>query len=132
MLDPVLLDGFMHRLYAVRAVHLFSVTSWGRTPWRNKAVGGMAGSKHLDWLAVDLVPDPSTNRHRLFVDLREVGLVVIDEGDHFHVQATNPPSGLLAPFKAPALPAAVPVGGLTQGGVPLNRPEGPPIQSEKT
>ena len=132
MLDPELLDGFTHRLYAVRAVHLFSVTSWGRTPWRNKAVGGVSSSRHLDWLAVDLVEDPRTNRPRLIRDLRLVGLVVVDEKDHLHVQAMKPPSGLLATFEAPALPAAVPVGGLTQGGIPLSGPGGPPIQSERT
>ena len=132
MLDPVLLDGFTHRLYAVLAVHSFSVTSWGRTPYRNKAVGGKPGSKHLGWLAVDLVEDPQTDRQGLIQDLHMIGFGVVDEGDHLHVQAPNPPLGLLAPFKAPALPAAVPVGGLTQGGVPLSGPEGSPIQSEKT
>ena len=132
MLDPVLLDGFTHRLYAVRAVHLFSVTSWGRTPYRNVCVRGVFGSHHLKWLAVDLVVDPLTDRPRLIEDLRLVGLVVLDEGDHLHVQAPRPPSGLLTPFDAPALPPSPPEGRGEGVGVPLSGPEGPRIQSEKT
>ena len=34
-----------------------SVISWGRSPTRNKAVGGHENSFHMMWLAADLVFD---------------------------------------------------------------------------
>ena len=73
---------------AVRAYALItgaSATSWGRTEKHNEAVGGVKYSAHRFWLAADLVydgpppPDAVAVAHRL-------GLKLIEEGDHHHVQ----------------------------------------------
>jgi hypothetical protein len=63
-----------------------SVTSWGRTEVRNAAVGGVALSAHRAWLAVDLVYDvapPEATRREL---ARRLGLRLLPEADHDHVQ----------------------------------------------
>lgn len=67
----------------------FSVTSWFRSPKRNKAKGGMSTSKHLKGLAVDAVLDnmQDTNaKAELTAAARAMGLGVVDEGDHLHIQ----------------------------------------------
>ena len=64
-----------------------SITSWGRTPKRNKAVGGVDDSAHLLWTGADVVYDAGMAadplRDRLALRL---GLKLIHEGDHDHVQ----------------------------------------------
>lgn len=63
-----------------------SVTSWGRTPKRNTAVGGHPRSYHLQFLAIDVVydaPVPLPEAKR--VGLR-LGLKVVREKDHDHLQ----------------------------------------------
>jgi len=63
-----------------------SITSWGRTAKRNKAVGGVAESAHLLWIAADVVYDtPLDQAHRIALASR-LGLKLIDEGDHDHLQ----------------------------------------------
>ena len=62
-----------------------SVTSWIRTPKRNKRVGGVPHSKHLSGLAVDLVPD-SRDWKPIIHAFRIRGLKVLVENDHLHVQ----------------------------------------------
>lgn len=63
-----------------------SVTSWGRSAKRNAEVGGLEKSRHLDFLAVDVVLDTAAlNPHFAEWALRR-GLKVLDEGDHLHVQ----------------------------------------------
>jgi hypothetical protein len=60
------------------------LTSWWRTRSQNASVAGHPNSQHLTGLAIDLLPDDAGQR---FAQLaRMVGLVVVDEGDHFHVQ----------------------------------------------
>ncbi len=65
-----------------------SVTSWGRSPDHNKAVGGRPDSQHVLWTAADVVWDPGT-RPELSV-LREeaakAGLEVDREADHDHIE----------------------------------------------
>jgi uncharacterized protein YcbK (DUF882 family) len=60
------------------------LTSWYRDPANNARVGGHPQSQHLLALAIDFLPDHAGAR--LADAARSVGLVVIDEGDHFHVQ----------------------------------------------
>lgn len=67
----------------------FSVTSWFRSPKRNKAKGGHPKSKHLRGLAVDAVLDDMKDEKQkaeLTAAARAMGLGVVDEGDHLHIQ----------------------------------------------
>lgn len=66
--------------------HSASITSWYRTQNRNRAVGGHPQSKHLQGLAVDLVPDDTSSKHAIIADASAAGLLAIDEGDHIHIQ----------------------------------------------
>jgi hypothetical protein len=69
-----------------------SLTSWWRDPISNQRVGGHPQSQHRLALAMDFAaPDAG----RLVAALRRSGLVVIDEGDHVHVQLY--PAGALPP-----------------------------------
>ncbi len=64
-----------------------SVTSWGRTIAHNTAVGGVAHSRHLTWTAVDVIYDSPiliTERKTIAASL---GLWLIDERDHDHLQS---------------------------------------------
>lgn len=67
-----------------------SVTSWGRTTYRNSLVGGSATSRHLAWMAMDIaydVPIPRDERKRVWDDL---GLHFWPEGDHDHISVPGP------------------------------------------
>jgi len=64
-----------------------TLTSWYRTPERNRAVGGARRSQHLLGLAIDLdTPDPD-----LVLELADLfGVVALDETatkSHVHLQA---------------------------------------------
>jgi hypothetical protein len=63
-----------------------SVTSWGRTVAHNKAVGGVADSYHLQWLAVDIVYDDWHSSEDRINEGRTHGLRVISEPSHDHLQ----------------------------------------------
>ena len=75
---------------AVRAYALMtgaSATSWGRTMKHNQAVGGVPYSAHRFWLGCDVVydaPIPETERKEIG---KRLGLRVLPEGDHDHIQA---------------------------------------------
>lgn len=58
------------------------VTSWWRSPSKNKAVGGKPNSRHLWGWAFDIVPATAVNERAL----RRFFPVVVNEGDHIHVQ----------------------------------------------
>lgn len=64
----------------------FSVTSWIRSPERNATVGGVADSRHLYGLAVDVVLDRGADRPAFEAAAKTLGLQVIFEEDHLHVQ----------------------------------------------
>lgn len=63
-----------------------SCTGWGRTPARNKAVGGLPESWHLDWLAVDIVRDRGVDKAKLLARITAMGLQYEDESDHIHIE----------------------------------------------
>jgi Peptidase M15 len=64
-----------------------SVTSWGRTPAHNRAVGGVPNSRHLRWRAADVVYDEPVELHVANATAAAGGLLVLREGDHDHVYA---------------------------------------------
>jgi uncharacterized protein YcbK (DUF882 family) len=59
-----------------------TITSWWRSPWKNREVGGVANSLHMIGFAWDVVPATLANIKKL----NGLGLRVIDEGDHLHAQ----------------------------------------------
>lgn len=77
---------FAEKIFHLAAAFSFSVTSWIRSAARNKAVGGVADSRHLVGLAVDVVLDEGQEKAAFLKAAGSLGLQVIDEGDHLHVQ----------------------------------------------
>ena len=63
-----------------------SVTSWGRTVQRNKRVGGVPRSWHLQFQAVDVAYDKRPTLAEAQEKAKAQGLLVIREKDHDHVQ----------------------------------------------
>ena len=63
-----------------------SVTSGGRSPNRNAQVGGKPNSAHLLDLAADVVPDGLTSDAARETLARGLGLMLIIEADHDHLQ----------------------------------------------
>jgi hypothetical protein len=82
-LDPLT---FAAIVYDLSAIWEISVTSWGRTAKRNRAVGGHPRSKHLTWLAADIALDTPGDAKLIIAHLAKRGLACIDEGDHLHIQ----------------------------------------------
>jgi hypothetical protein len=78
--------GFEDRVKLLALRFRFSVTSWIRSPVRNVAVGGVADSRHLHGLAVDCVLDEEKDRGEFKKAAAALGLQVIEEGDHIHLQ----------------------------------------------
>ena len=87
---------FNERVLCLCAIHGLSETSGMRTRDRNASVGGSEDSKHLlefgGW-ARDLAFDPylgteltPNERADILRDAQALGLWVVDEGDHLHVQ----------------------------------------------
>jgi hypothetical protein len=64
----------------------FSVTSWGRSATHNAKVGGLDGSYHRLWMAVDGILDQPSDKAEFVHWCRREGISVLDEGDHLHVQ----------------------------------------------
>jgi len=77
---------FAERILTLRLRFAFSVTSWGRTPAHNQAVGGQPNSRHLTWRGVDVLLDDPGQREEFFKCAVELGLKALDERDHIHIQ----------------------------------------------
>lgn len=78
---------FAQSVFAYCSVFDGSVTSWIRTPKRNKAKGGASQSAHLFGLGADVVYDtvpPSLSIAKARTNA--LGLEVIRENDHDHLQ----------------------------------------------
>lgn len=67
----------------------FSETSGWRTPARNAQVGGHPNSKHLVGLGKDVVPDDVGIFPRFRLRAAALGVSVLDEGDHWHLQPSS-------------------------------------------
>ncbi len=100
MLDGVLFAALDDCRRAIGAP--VEVTSGYRTAAHNRAVGGKPGSLHLIGAAADLVITPADRRAAAIAFLGRVpAVVVIDEGDHLHVQVR----GLAVPAELVGVPA---------------------------
>ena len=66
-----------------------SVTSYGRSAARNAYVGGAEESRHLLWLAADVIyyPNEEPNMGKAQRMARKLGIRVIREDDHDHIQS---------------------------------------------
>jgi len=64
----------------------FSITSWGRSVAHNAAVGGHPDSMHLYFLAVDCELDDPLDEPAFVQTAERLGLQVIREPRHLHVQ----------------------------------------------
>lgn len=65
----------------------FRETSGYRDVLSNAQVGGHPQSRHMLWLARDVVLSHSHDIPHFVQEAKRQGLTVIDEGDHLHVQA---------------------------------------------
>lgn len=63
-----------------------SVTSWGRSVFHNGEVGGVTYSAHCAWMAVDVVYDKRPDPEWCSQWAARLGLRLIHEGDHDHLQ----------------------------------------------
>ncbi len=70
-----------------------SVTSWIRTPEHNALVGGALESAHLYQLGADVVyePAPRPDEAKGKAAAARLGLTLIREGDHDHLQPATWP-----------------------------------------
>jgi hypothetical protein len=74
---------FLSRAWPIGTDLDVTITSYQRTIRHNAEVGGVEASQHLLATAWDVAgPDQNVYAARA----RDVGLVVVDEGDHVHVQ----------------------------------------------
>ena len=68
------------------AITSASVTSWLRTAHRNRLVDGVPHSAHLVGLAVDVIYDQGLAPEERREWAERLGLKLIAEGDHDHLQ----------------------------------------------
>ena len=84
--NPASIFSFTTAILVLAVRFRFSVTSWLRSPARNKSVGGVGDSWHLTALAVDVVLDPGEGEEAFRREAARLGLKCLDEGDHLHLQ----------------------------------------------
>ncbi len=80
---------FAELVSVVGTLYGFSVTSWGRSLIHNKQEEGAEFSAHPCWLGVDGNLDDARNKPAFIRRCGQVGLKVLDEGDHLHVQPAD-------------------------------------------
>ena len=71
---------------ALAVKYHFSITSSLRSVARNKRVGGHRNSRHLMFLADDCVLDDKKDIRSFVKDAKRLGLKVLIEKDHVHLQ----------------------------------------------
>lgn len=79
---------FLETMMAIDALYPFSVTGGKRTHKRNALVGGVTKSRHLLWLAMDVVLDESEQAQDFVAECTRQGLLALIESNHIHVQVT--------------------------------------------
>jgi Peptidase M15 len=77
---------FADTVFVLSTDFKFSITSWGRTVDHNKAVGGVANSRHVEFLAVDCVLDDPTQKDAFMEAAVKAELQALDDKDHVHLQ----------------------------------------------
>jgi len=82
-------EAFFSALRAYCGYFRASVTSYGRTGPHNIAVGGVRYSGHLLWLAADVAYDGSPPLEDRVAIARGLGLVVVVEADHDHLEPAD-------------------------------------------
>ena len=81
------LHDFVDATYRYGTLTGASVTSWGRTAEHNAKVGGVPFSAHRFWVGLDVVYDDLHPVESTRVEIaRRLGLTLIPEGDHDHLQ----------------------------------------------
>lgn len=82
----VMLFNFVHSVMVLALKYRGSVSSWGRTPAHNAAVGGHPESWHMLWLGMDVVLDDMEKNEGFERDADLLGLEAVFEGDHYHLE----------------------------------------------
>ena len=77
---------FTDAVYVLGLKHGASVTSWFRSDKHNTVVGGVPHSAHHFGLGCDFVYDTPPDAMLLGEDAKRLGLKLIREGDHDHLQ----------------------------------------------
>jgi hypothetical protein len=77
---------FADKVLALCLIFDCSETSGFRTEKRNELVGGAPNSRHLVGLGRDIVPDDPSRTDDVCQAARRLGLWVLVEGDHIHLQ----------------------------------------------
>jgi len=90
---PFILNFYWKAVAGVQGFPGIQVTSWFRTPEKNRIEGGRPESQHLFGLAWD-VSAPAEQLEHLVEHMRAAGLTAVRERRHVHVQAF--PAGALA------------------------------------
>ena len=77
---------FLDALMQLASRHRFRETSGFRSPASNEGVRGKPFSAHQYWLARDLLLEPGEDLVVFKESAVRRNLLVLDEGDHLHVQ----------------------------------------------
>ena len=77
---------FSDKVLALCLIYDCSETSGFRTEKRNAIVGGAPNSRHMEALARDIVPDDPGLTDLICQSARRLGLWVLVESDHIHLQ----------------------------------------------
>jgi len=92
----VTVEEFAKKIAALCAVYKGSVISWGRTRKRNEMVGGHPASRHMKFLAVDIICDTREDRDRLYKAAYQSGLHGYKRrsatGMHLQDRSAKPPT----------------------------------------
>jgi len=85
-LDPT---RFFLALMQLYSRYPFSETGGQRTPARNADVGGVYFSPHLFWVGKDVIFDGKPTPRELNQAATRLGLKIIAEEDHHHIQPAD-------------------------------------------